>query len=92
MGPGVMIYTSNHVWNPGLRTYFRQGEELAPVKIEDDAWIGARAIILPGVVIGKGCTVAAGAVVTHSTEAYSVVAGIPAVEIRRKPTVEQAEP
>lgn len=86
MGPGVMIYTSNHVWNPAERTYFRQGETLAPVSIGDDAWIGARAIILPGVVIGKGCTVAAGAVVTRSTPDYSTVAGVPAVQIHMKPT------
>lgn len=91
MGPGVMIYTSNHVWNPCKKTYFRQGEVLAPVTIRDDAWIGARAIILPGVVIGKGCTVAAGAVVTRSTADYSTVAGVPAVQVQMKPTTEQAE-
>lgn len=85
MGPGVMIYTSNHVWNPEALTYFRQGEILAPVTIKDDAWIGARSIILPGVVIGRGCTVAAGAVVTRSTADYSVIAGVPAVQIGTKP-------
>lgn len=84
MGPGVMIYTSNHVWNEHERTYFRQGETLAPVTIGDDAWIGARSIILPGVVIGRGCTVAAGAVVTKSTRDYSTVAGVPAVQINSK--------
>lgn len=85
MGPGVMIFTSNHVWNPEELTYFRQGEALAPVTIKDDSWIGARSIILPGVVIGRGCTVAAGAVVTRSTADYSVVAGVPAVQIGTKP-------
>lgn len=85
MGPGVMIYTSKHAWSPEARTYFQQGETLAPVTICDDAWIGARAIILPGVVIGKGCTVAAGAIVTRSTADYSVVAGVPAVQIGSKP-------
>lgn len=91
MGPGVMIYTSNHVWNPSEQTYFRQGETLAPVTICDDAWIGARAIILPGVVIGKGCTVAAGAIVTRSTADYSTVAGVPAVQLHVKATTSQAE-
>jgi maltose O-acetyltransferase len=85
MGPGVMIFTSNHVWNPQALTYFHQGETLAPVTIQDDAWIGARSIILPGVVIGKGCTVAAGAVVTCSTGDYSVVAGVPAIQIGTRP-------
>jgi maltose O-acetyltransferase len=64
---------------------------LAPVTIGDDAWIGARSIILPGVVIGKGCTVAAGAVVTRSTADYSTVAGVPAVQVQMKSTTEQAE-
>jgi len=86
MGPGVMIFTSNHVWNPDRRTYYEQGEVRSPVTISDDAWIGARSIILPGVTIGRGCTVAAGSVVTRSTEDYSVVAGVPALQIRVNPT------
>ncbi len=84
MGPGVMVYSSNHVWNPEARTQFRQGETLAPVTIKDDAWLGAHSIILPGVVIGRGCTVAAGAVVTRSTVDHSVGAGVPAVQIGTK--------
>jgi maltose O-acetyltransferase len=87
MGPGVMIFTSNHVWNELERTYFQQGESLAPVVIKDDAWIGARSVILPGVTIGRGCTVAAGSVVTRSTADYSTVAGVPAVQIHIKPTI-----
>jgi maltose O-acetyltransferase len=85
MGPEVMVYTSHHVWSAAERSYFRQGETLAPVVIGDDAWLGARAIILPGVTIGKGCTVAAGAVVTKSTADYTTVAGVPAVPIHTKP-------
>ena len=85
MGPEVMVYTSNHVWNAVERSYFRQGETFAPVVIGDDAWLGARSIILPGVTIGKGCTVAAGAVVTKSTADFTTVAGVPAVLIHTKP-------
>ena len=84
MGPGVAIFTSNHVWSAERRTYYGQGEVRSPVTISDDAWIGARSIILPGVTIGRGCTVAAGSVVTKSTADYSVVAGVPAVQIRVK--------
>lgn len=84
-----MIYTSNHVWSTEASTCFRQGETLAPVTIKDDVWIGARSIILPGVVIGKGCTVAAGVVVTRSTADYSVVVGVPAVQIGTKATAPQ---
>lgn len=49
-----------------------------PIIIEDDVWIGAKAIILKGVTLGKGCVVAAGAVVTKSVPAYSLVGGNPA--------------
>ncbi|MDA9408556.1 acyltransferase [Bradyrhizobium sp. CCBAU 45384] len=53
-----------------------------PVRIGDDAWIGANAIVLRGVSIGQGGVVAAGAVVTKDVPAYSVVAGNPAVVVK----------
>ena len=49
-----------------------------PIVIEDDVWIGAGAIVLPGVTVGRGSVVAAGAVVTHSVPPMTVVAGVPA--------------
>jgi acetyltransferase-like isoleucine patch superfamily enzyme len=48
------------------------------VVIEDDVWVGARAMILQGVVVGRGSIVGAGAVVTKSVPPYAVVAGVPA--------------
>ena len=54
-----------------------------PIVIEDDVWIGANAIILKGVTLGKGCVVAAGAVVTKSAPAYSLVGGNPARIIKQ---------
>jgi acetyltransferase-like isoleucine patch superfamily enzyme len=54
----------------------------SPVKICDDAWIGAGAIVLRGVTVGKGGVVAAGAVVTKDVLPYSIVAGNPAVLVR----------
>ena len=53
----------------------------APVVIEDYAWICSRAIIMPGVRIGKGAVVAAGAIVTHNVNPFTVVGGIPAKKI-----------
>lgn len=53
----------------------------APVIIKDNAWIGARATLLPGVTIGEGAVVAAGAVVVQSVPDYTVVGGIPAKTI-----------
>lgn len=55
----------------------------APVEIEDDVWIGAGAVILPGVTVGRGAIVAAGAVVTKSVEPMTIVGGVPATIIRR---------
>jgi acetyltransferase-like isoleucine patch superfamily enzyme len=60
---------------PKLRT--------APVKIADNVWIGMNAVILKGVTIGENCVVAAGAVVTKSVEPNSVVAGNPAVIVKK---------
>ncbi|MGZ0018240.1 acyltransferase [Nitrosomonas sp. wSCUT-2] len=57
------------------------------VIIQDDAWIGAGAIILPGVTVGKGAIIGAGSVVTKSVPSYCLVAGNPARVIRElKPT------
>lgn len=54
---------------------------VAPVEIDDYVFVGPRAIILPGVKIGKGAVVAAGAVVTKEVAPFKIVAGIPAKEI-----------
>lgn len=70
---GVMIYNSEHdIHDPWFRTIEK------PVEISDYVFIGPRAIILPGVKIGRGAVVAAGAVVTKSVSAGRVVAGVPA--------------
>jgi maltose O-acetyltransferase len=53
-----------------------------PVEIGRNAWIGTHAVILPGIRIGDGAIVGAGAVVTHDVAAGDVVAGVPAVSIR----------
>lgn len=56
----------------------------APIAIHDQAWIGARAIVLPGVTIGEGAVVAAGAVVTKDVEPWTVVGGNPARFIKKR--------
>lgn len=61
--------------------------ERAPVRILDRAWVSFRATVLPGVTIGEGAVVAAGAVVTKDVRAYSVVGGVPAKEIGERPSV-----
>lgn len=55
-----------------------------PISIGDSAWIGARAIVMPGVKVGEGAVVAAGAVVTKDVEPWTVVGGNPARPIKRR--------
>lgn len=57
-----------------------------PVTIEDYVFIGTRAMILPGVTLGKGCYVAAGAVVTKNISPFTIVAGVPAKSIGNRPS------
>ena len=57
----------------------------APIVIEDDVWIGAGAVVLPGVTIGRGAVIAAGAVVTKSVDPFTVVGGVPARMIKTIP-------
>lgn len=72
----VLIYNSEHDIH---REDMQAVEE--PVVIEDYVFIGPRAVILPGITIGKGAVVAAAAVVTHDVKPGKIVAGIPAKEI-----------
>ncbi|QJD31429.1 acyltransferase [Methylococcus geothermalis] len=70
---GVWIWTMEH--DPQDPWYGAKG---GPVVIEDYAWISCRVVILPGVTIGKGAVVAAGAVVTKDVPPYKIVGGVPA--------------
>ena len=77
----VMIYNGEH---DVQREDFRA--VMAPVVIEDYVFIGPRAIILPGVTIGKGAVVGAGAVVTKDVPAFAIVGGVPAKVIGERAT------
>lgn len=59
-------------------------KDVASTIVEDDVWLGLRVVVMPGVVLKKGSIIAAGAVVTKSTEPYSVYAGIPAKKIKSR--------
>lgn len=85
MGPDIIIYTRDHAHNRIDIPIILQGSEpQKEVIIGDDVWIGARSIILPGVKIGKGSIIAAGAVVTKNIDSYSVVGGVPAKLIHKR--------
>ena len=62
------------------------------IVIQDHAWIGAGAIVLPGVTVGYGAVVAAGAVVTRDVAAHTMVAGVPAQAVKTLPTPSDVGP
>ena len=85
MGPEVVIYTSGHKHDRIDIPMMEQGSsETQPVIIGNDVWIGRRAIIMPGVTIGDGVIVGAGAVVTKNIEPYMVAVGVPAKAIKSR--------
>ena len=87
-GPRVTIMGGDHNFSVVGRYMFdvkekKAGDDL-PVTVEDDVWVGAGAIILKGVLIGRGAVVAAGSIVTKDVEPYSIVAGTPAKKIGQR--------
>jgi acetyltransferase-like isoleucine patch superfamily enzyme len=84
LGPGACLWDNDgqDLWNPNLRRLRNvQGVRMAPIVIEDDAFICPRAIILKGVTIGRGSVVGAGAVVTKDVPPGVIVAGNPARQV-----------
>ncbi|MDH2327389.1 CatB-related O-acetyltransferase [Cereibacter sp. SYSU M97828] len=73
-----------HGWEDGFDPATSAAENRGDTVIGPDVWIGSEAWIMPGVTIGAGAIVAAKAVVTHDVPPYSVVAGNPAREVRRR--------
>jgi maltose O-acetyltransferase len=92
IGPRVSIWSQNHIYASADLPICRQGYEYKPVNIEEDVWIGCGAIILPGVRLRRGCVIGAGAVVTHSTEPFTVYAGVPAQAIKKRESIESTNP
>lgn len=85
MGPEVVIYTSGHCYERTDIPMLEQGtSKVKNVMIGDDVWIGRRAMIMPGVTIGEGSVVGAGAVVTKDVPAFSVVGGVPAKVLKMR--------
>lgn len=85
MAPEVMILTTAHVSDDLDRPMREQGNRLnEPVIVGDDVWIGARAIILPGVNVGAHSIIGAGSVVTRDIPEWSVAVGNPAAVVRSR--------
>jgi putative colanic acid biosynthesis acetyltransferase WcaF len=76
---GVYFCTGNHDWSdPAF------GLIVKPIVIEDGAWVGARATVLPGVTVKSHSIVAAGSVIAKDTEPYGIYVGNPAVKIKER--------
>lgn len=82
IGPGVVMRTANHQYSRTDISIQNQGHTPADIIIEDDCWIGANAIILGGVHIGKGAVIGAASVVTKDIPSMAVAVGVPAKIIR----------
>ena len=82
MGPEVVILTSTHNIDRVDIPMINQGSTIKPVVIGNDVWIGTRVIIMPGVKIGNGVVIGAGAVVTKDVPDYAIVGGVPAKVIK----------
>lgn len=89
-GPGAKLLGSTHTGVPHDVPIIQTDLEIKPVRIEAWADIGTNAVILPGVTIGKGAIVGAGAVVASDVPAFAIVAGVPARLLRWR-TPEEAE-
>lgn len=85
IGPDVYMCTETHNFSDTSVPMCTQGfKDRKPIIIEDDVWIGARVIILPGVTVGTGAVIGAGAVVSRSVPPYSVAVGNPAKPIKSR--------
>ena len=89
IGTNVSIITAGHDTSVLSRRKFVEFGH--PIFIEDDCWIGANVVILPGVRIGKGSTIGAGSIVTKDIPPYSVGVGIPCRVKKTIPSVEEEE-
>ncbi|HOV21573.1 MAG TPA: acyltransferase [bacterium] len=84
IGPKVIIITSQHNLSFLDIPIIEAPVEFAPVEIEENSDIGAGSIILPGVKIGKGVVIGAGAVVTKNIPPFEIWAGVPAKKIKER--------
>lgn len=76
---GVYFCTGNHDWSdPAF------GLIVKPIAVEDGAWVGARATVLPGVTVASHSIIAAGSVISRDTEPYMIYAGNPGVKIKER--------
>lgn len=84
IGPNSVLRASDHVTTDLEVPINQQGHTGGEIVIEDDVWLGANVTVTGGVGIGTGSVVAAGAVVIHDVEPYTIVGGVPARFIKHR--------
>ena len=87
MGPGTMMFASNHGIRPGqpIRT---QESVHGDITIGDDVWLGSNVVVTAGVTIGTGAVIAAGAVVTKDIPPMAIAGGVPARVLRYRTSLD----
>lgn len=81
-GPSVSLFSENHISSDPDIPIVSQGEKRIGINIEENVWVGSRAIILDGVKIGKNSIIAAGSVVNKDVPEFAIVGGVPAKVIK----------
>ncbi|MDE2483316.1 MAG: acyltransferase [bacterium] len=84
IGSNVTISSGMHPIEGALPPVFARPVVPKPIRIEDDVWIGAGAVIMPGVTLRRGTVIGANSVVTRDTEPYTVYVGAPARAVRTR--------
>jgi len=85
IAPRVKIIGADHRYDlPGVPMIFSGRPDLKLTFIDSDVWIGHSSIIMAGNHIGKGAIIAAGSIVTHDVEPYTIVGGVPAKKIKSR--------
>jgi len=79
LGPEVCLFSAGHNYH-----CLELPDTAASIVIGDNAWVGGRSIILPGITIGEGAVVGAGSVVTKDVEPFSIVCGNPAKKVKMR--------
>lgn len=92
IAPHAVVMSGNHNFDRLDVPIRSQGSTRKGIVIEDDVWLGAHCVVLDGVTIARGCVIAAGAIVSKSTEPYGAYVGVPARRLRDRGEREPAPP